>query len=216
MDFRIASELAGIFLMAFVVGLSGAMMPGTLLVVTITESSRRGGIAGPMIVLGHAVLEGLLVVAVAFGLAGFLTSPWVKIAVGLAGGIVMCLMGADMVRSARIISLDVASGGGRRMHPVLAGVVVSLSNPYWTIWWATVGLAYLMVGVQLGVAGILTFFVGHILADLAWYSLVSYGTASGRKFLPDNVYRRLILACGLAVVAFGVLFIWTGVEGLSG
>jgi threonine/homoserine/homoserine lactone efflux protein len=202
-------ELGGIFVTAFVVGLSGAMMPGPLLAVTIGESSRRGASAGPLLIVGHMILESALVAAVALGLASFLNNPRITIAIGLAGGAVMCWMGQDMLRSARTMSLTIEPGERRKMHPVWAGIVVSLSNPYWTIWWATIGLTYLMMGLKFGVIGILVFFVGHISSDFAWYSLVSFAAARGRNVLPDSVYRRVIAICGALVIAFGLWFLWT-------
>jgi threonine/homoserine/homoserine lactone efflux protein len=42
---------------SFVIALSGAMMPGPLLTVTISESPRRGMLAGPLLVLGHGILD---------------------------------------------------------------------------------------------------------------------------------------------------------------
>ena len=208
-------ELGGIFVTAFVVGLSGAVMPGPLLAVTLGESSRRGASAGPLLVVGHMILEAALVAAVALGLAGFLNNPRVTMLIGFAGGAVMCWMGQDMLRSARTMSLKFEPNAPGKMHPVWAGIVVSVSNPYWTLWWATIGLTYLMMGLKFGLAGVLVFFVGHILSDFAWYSLISFAAAKGRNILPESVYRRLIGICGALVIAFGLWFLWTAVVAIA-
>ena len=63
---------------------------------------------------------------------------------------------------------------------VLAGILLSLANPYWFIWWATIGIGYILFSFQYGIAGIIAFYSGHILADLAWYSMISFGIAKGR------------------------------------
>ena len=208
--------LAAIFGTAFVVGLSGAMMPGPLLAVTISESARRGALAGPLLMLGHMLLEGVLVAAVALGLAYVLTHSLVIAVISLLGGGLMCWMGQDMVRSARHARLDLDARPERRMHPVAAGIVVSLSNPYWTIWWATIGIAYVVMGARYGWVGIVVFFAGHILADFAWYTLVSVSIARGRRFISDRVYGGLIGVCGAALLLFGLMFAYRGMTTLIG
>jgi len=209
-------RLTGIFVTAFIVGLSGAMMPGPLLAVTVNESTRRGAVAGPLLMVGHMALEALLVAGIAVGLAGFLRHPVTIGVVGLLGGAVMCWMGQDMIRSSRSSSLRAEAQGRNRMHPVAAGVLVSLSNPYWTIWWATIGISYVMMGLRFGVPGIAAFFIGHIAADFAWYTFVSVGMARGGKLISDGVYRRIITVCGIALVLFGVWFLRAGYEALRG
>ncbi len=52
---------------SFVIGLSGAMAPGPLLTITIAESIKRGPWVGPLIVLGHGVLELTMVIAIISG-----------------------------------------------------------------------------------------------------------------------------------------------------
>lgn len=211
----IVFQLGSLFVTAFVVGLSGAMMPGPLLAVTINESVRRGPWAGPLIVVGHAILEVALVAAVALGLASVFKNDRVIAVISLAGGAVMGWMGQDMVRSAGTLSLDLKTDGRQAMHPVAAGIVVSLSNPYWTLWWATIGIAYVVMGLEFGLLGILVFFVGHILADLVWYTAVSIAMAKGRNLLSDKVYRGLIVFCGVALMLFGAWFLWTGVAAVT-
>jgi threonine/homoserine/homoserine lactone efflux protein len=208
-------ELGGVAVSAFVVGLSGAMMPGPLLAVTISEAARRGARAGPLIVLGHMLLEAALVAVVALGFAAVLQRPRVVGVMALAGSAVLCWLGADMVRSARGLSLEAETRRAVRLHPVTAGAVVSLSNPYWTIWWATIGISYIVMGLRFGLAGIVSFFAGHILADLAWYSLVSFGIARGRRFIPDTVYRALVVACGGFLLALGAWFCRRGAIDLA-
>jgi len=206
-----------IFTTAFVVALSGAMMPGPLLAVTISEAARRGFWAGPQLMLGHAMLELALIAALAAGLSSFIDNELVMAIVSLLGGAILLGMGSLAVRKVwQKIKLPKASserGGGKTL--VLSGIMVSLSNPYWLIWWITLGMAYLLWSLNLGIAGVATFFIGHILADLAWYALVAFIIATGRKIMNDTVYRVILLVCGLALLALGGYFIASGVRFLT-
>lgn len=202
----------GVAATAFVLALSGALMPGPLLAVTIREAARRGAAAGPLLILGHALLEATVVGALVAGLGGILRHPAAIGSVSLAGGVMMGWMGWGMLRSARGLTLTLTAAADEpRMHPVLAGIVVSLSNPYWTLWWVTIGLGYLMSTVRLGWPGLVAFFVGHIAADALWYTAVSVGVAGGRRWLGDGGYRALIRACGVFLLVFGVRFLWKGI-----
>ena len=57
--------LWGMFFKSFLIGFSGAMVPGTMLGVTIDGSLKKGWKAGPLIVLGHGILEILLIIVIA-------------------------------------------------------------------------------------------------------------------------------------------------------
>jgi len=206
---------AGIFTTSFILGLSGAMMPGPLLAVAVRESARLGFRAGPLIVLGHAVLELLLVFLLVMGLASLLGMPEVRITIGIVGGVFLLYLGWGMTRDALRgnITLDLdgrgAAGGG--MHPVLAGALISLSNPYWSMWWATVGLWYIRQAQSGGVPAVTAFYSGHILADLAWYSLVAAAVAGGRRFITQRLYNGVLVVCGLFVLGMGVYFVWDAI-----
>jgi len=191
-------------------------MPGPLLAVTISESARRGAIAGPLLMVGHMILEAVLVAAVVLGLASFLKNDSVIGVVGLLGGTVMCWMGLDMLRAVRGgITLRAETGKPGRIHPIAAGIVVSLSNPYWIIWWVTIGMAYIFMGLEFGFVGLIVFFCGHILSDFVWYTFVSVSIAKGRRMLSDRLYRGVLGACALFLITFGVRFLASGIGLLS-
>ena len=200
---------AQLFVTALVVGFSGAMMPGPLLTVDIKESMRLGAWTGPKLVMGHALLELALVAAIMLGFGALLGLGSVKGAIGLIGGAVLLWLAWGMIReSFSNLRLYAGDGAGERgMPPVLAGAVISLSNPYWTIWWATIGLSYLSRARELAIYGVGLFFTGHILADFIWYSAVSFTMARGKRVFSDRVYKGIVLACGLFLVYVGFWFI---------
>ncbi|RKX46202.1 MAG: lysine transporter LysE [Verrucomicrobia bacterium] len=202
-------SLLTIFAGSFVVGLSGAMAPGPVLTVAISETLKRGFKAGPLIVLGHAILEIVLLLLIAAGLGPFFQLPAVTTIFLSAGGAVLLWMGGQMVITNKRTTEDAlnAKGAESPYGPVLAGIVLSVSNPIWIIWWVTVGMGFVMQSLQLGIAGLLSFYFGHILADLAWYSFVSFSVSAGRRFCSPVLYRAVFIVCGIALIGLGGLFI---------
>ena len=203
-----------IFISSFVVALSGAMMPGPLLTTTITESLRRGYMAGPLLILGHGILELALLVLLLLGISPLFSKQWFFVSVSLSGGGILMWMAWSIVRTLPTLSLsgagEAAEAKGKNL--ILKGIAVSIANPYFTIWWATIGLGYIMHSMRLGTAAIAAFFAGHILADFAWYGIVSIAMSKGRHFLNTSIYRG-IMATGAEVLAlFACWFIYSGLD----
>jgi len=204
--------LIGIASTSFIVALSGALMPGPLLTVTVGEAVRRGFWAGPLIIVGHALLELALVLLLLVGLGAWLHRPLILGTVGVLGAVMLAWMGVMLLKASRHSHLEFAAHNHSGLHPVLAGVLMSVANPYWLIWWLTIGLGYVMFATRYGAPGVALFFVGHILADFAWYSLVAGAVAQGRRFLSDGIYRGFLAGCGLFLFAFGGYFGFQGVR----
>jgi threonine/homoserine/homoserine lactone efflux protein len=210
------SQLFFLFWSSFVVALSGALMPGPVLTATISEVMKRGFKPGPLIIAGHAILEICLLVAVVAGLGPWITRNATMGVLGIGGGGLLVIMGIQMAMTARkAADAAVASKADPQTAirgPVLTGILTSVSNPYWAIWWATIGLNYAALALKSGLAGLSSFYTGHILADLAWYSIIAAAVASGRKICPRTVYIALIAICGVVLVGLGVYFFLGGLK----
>ncbi|MEA3507070.1 MAG: LysE family transporter [Elusimicrobiota bacterium] len=206
-------ELILIFTGAFIVALSGALVPGPLLTITVAQSLKRGFKAGPLIIAGHAILELALITAILLGFKNFLGREAVIITVYFAGGIMLIYMGTKLFSANKIPSPEESDTPDKdyETHPVISGILVSLSNPYWLIWWITIGLGYIIKALKYKYMGLAFFFGGHITADLAWYSIVSFTISRGKtKITGTALYKNLITACGVFLILFGLWFIGSG------
>ncbi len=201
----------GVFWMSFLIGFSGALVPGPVLTVTIKEAGRRGAWAGPLVTLGHGITEIAITVALILGLSTFLNDPNVKIMVAVDGVGFLIFMRVSMVRKLRSLEEELSpEGGGRRTGmgaPVLLGMTTTLSNPYWFGWWGSIGASMLVASSSLGYWGIVAFAAGHISSDLVWYTVVSYLVSLGLSYNRGLWYKITFAVCGCFLVAVGVGFI---------
>ncbi len=92
-------------------------------------------------------------------------------------------------------------------NPYIAGLVTSAANPYFWIWWLTIGSAMVIAGLAGGIALAAVFMAGHWCADLGWYTFVSAGISRGRAFLSDLSYRRIMGVCGVFLILFGAYYL---------
>ena len=203
-----------IFGIAFITGLSGAMMPGPMLALVIGQTAVKGFMAVLAIVLGHALLELATIALLLTSLRAVLLRPRVRGVIGLMGGGVLVWMGVDMVRQASALRLDsdATQGAIGWGGLIVAGAAVCIVNPYFIGWWATVGAGGLAHVAPRSAGEYLTFYLGHELSDLAWYSAVGLVIVSSQLILQDVVYQALVFACGIVILALAAWFVITGVK----
>lgn len=213
---ELALIFLGIFSSSFLIALSGALMPGPLLTYTVAESARRGFWAGPIIMLGHGFLELGLVILLLLGIGAVINQPWIMGMVGIVGAVILWWLGYGLWHAARDAKLDLSGGESRAIHPFWAGIFMSLANPYWLIWWVTLGLGYVLFAYKYGLMGVMVFFFGHISADILWYSLVSMAVAQGKKFISNKIYHGFMVVCAVFLMVFGCYFGYQGVRTLMG
>ena len=210
-------SFALVFAASFSIGLSGAMSPGPLTVFVMGQSARYGVLAGPLASLGHGLLEVALVALLWLGLARVLQWDPVLAVIGVSGGLVMIWMGWKIVSGVRRkgATLSASVSDRRADNPLIGGAVLSLANPYWSFWWATVGISTMTtLALPRGVLGFTAFTAGHVASDFFWFTLVAIVFATGRRFITDRVYQSALYVFGMLLALFGVYFIWFGVTKL--
>jgi threonine/homoserine/homoserine lactone efflux protein len=203
MDLLYAKFLAG----AALISLSGVMAPGPLAAVTVGKGSESPH-AGIYIALGHGIVEFPLMAAVLFGFGYVFTLPGVKPAVGCAGGIVLLFMAAGMFRSLRHGEVSAACDG---RSPLASGVILTAANPYFLIWWATVGASLVMEAAGFGAAGVAVFMVMHWLCDFGWSWVLSALSYRGGAFFGDRFQKGVFAVSGVVLAVFGVKFIYEAI-----
>ncbi len=208
-------ELVTLFFLSFGVGFSGAMMPGPLLAVDIAETPRHGWQTGPIISIGHAIAEIAVVVALASGFVALAENEDLARVISVVGGGALIVMGLMMGYDAlkKRISYEGEKEGRRSRHRLIGkGIVATLSNPYWFVWWATTGLAFVVKSLKFGVIGPVVFYFGHIMSDFVWYTVVSALLWRGKSLIMGKGLKILILCCAAFLLYLGASFIVDGVS----
>jgi threonine/homoserine/homoserine lactone efflux protein len=194
------------------ISLSGVMAPGPFTAVAIV-SGARNRYAGALMAIGHGIVEFPLMIIIVLGAGRFLESGPARIGIGLVGGIVLILMGIQMLRSLR--SGNIQESVSIQRGPLAAGILLSVGNPYFLIWWATVGLALATRATALGVWAFVLFAVMHWLCDLVWLSLLSWASFKGSHWFGARVQQGVLLVCGGALLLFGSFFLYDAFKALN-
>ena len=193
---------------AIVISLSGVMAPGALTAATIATGSTKRH-AGAFIAFGHGIVELPLVVLIVLGVGELLKIEGVKIGVGLAGGTFLIVMAIGLLQTAR--RANTGPAGKSVKSPLVTGIVLSASNPYFLLWWATVGLALATEAVSLGVFAFAIFAAVHWSLDLIWLELLSLTAYHGTRLMNPRVQGIILGICAVALLYFGGQFIVKGI-----
>ncbi|HCJ66044.1 MAG TPA: hypothetical protein DHV62_01630 [Elusimicrobia bacterium] len=188
---------------AVIISLSGVMAPGPITAVTIGKGSKSSS-AGALIAVGHGIVEFPLMLAIFYGLGYLLNLSYIKSAIGLVGGLFLLVMGFGMFRSIAPVEVDLDK---ENRSPLIDGIALSLGNPYFLIWWATIGATLILSAVNFGMFGFITFALVHWLCDFFWYYFLSVLSFKGGQFFGKKFQKIIFIGCGIILLFFGGKFI---------
>lgn len=181
-------------------------MPGPLTAAAIVKGQSSGK-AGALIALGHGLIEVPLIIAISAGLSAIFQWPIWKLSIGVIGGSALVWMGVGMIKDRAALSEGVKTIPYGSFH---AGILTTASNPYFYIWWATVGAALITKSLSWGIAGVLLFIPAHWSVDLIWVSMLSFMSHRGNKLMSVKAQATVLAICGIVLASFGIYFIIDG------
>ncbi len=190
------------------ISLTGVMMPGPMFAVTVARSY-RSKFAGIKVSLGHAIVEVSLMLLIYFGLTQFFNREPVQIALPLVGGSILIWMGTSMFRK-RSRSLD--EGIELPYNSVIAGVVTSAANPFFLLWWATVGSVLIMESLSFGRIGFILLITIHLACDFGWLFFISTVVYRTKAKWQGKFRVGLPIVCSFLLIGFGGWFLSSGIQ----
>jgi threonine/homoserine/homoserine lactone efflux protein len=190
---------------AIVVSLSGVMAPGPITAVTISSGARNRH-AGALVAIGHAIVEFPLMLLIMGGARKLFELETVRMVIGLAGGLFLIAIAIQIFHSGT--KLDSTHELKSYKGPILTGVILSGGNPYFLVWWATIGLALATKARQFGVLAFGLFAVVHWLCDLVWLEALSWTSFKGSALLGKRAQRYILLICSIALLFIAAMFLY--------
>jgi threonine/homoserine/homoserine lactone efflux protein len=188
---------------------SGVLAPGPLFFANLAYATRHDKWSGIKVAYGHTTIELPLIIILAAGLFTFDTAKKYSSVVGLIGGIAIlafaCLQIATIIKEKRGPCTPNITGS---KGPFIVGMALSALNPFFILWWFTVGLKLITDSAAFGVTmGIAILFVLHIWMDYAWLASTAYLASKGASVLKSKYYPILLSGLTMVLIYYGVSFV---------
>lgn len=192
---------------------SGALAPGPLFFANISKGVELGAKSGLIFAVAHTLVEFSLVMLLSFGLFA-INSELVRVAIGIAGGVVLMGFGLMQVYSSLRPKQEAteekadAPKKASSFHLLLLGLALTGLNPYFIVWWLTAGAQLIVIALEFAsLAGVLFMYLCHVWMDYVWLATTAHLAKTGMKVIGLKSYRVLMGMFGLVLVYFGLSFL---------
>ena len=197
-------QLAEFAVAVIIISVSGVMSPGPLFAANVAYGLKGGTKTGLKMAYGHTVVELPLVILLGIGALSLETIPQFRETIALLGAISLFTFAGIQIRSVLRKPTTVFEG---KHGPFLAGIILSALNPFFIIWWFTIGFKLISDALVLAsFVGIGIMFAFHIWMDYAWLCGVSFLSSKGKKILSNKNYSIFMIAISGVLIYFGIVF----------
>ena len=200
--------LSAFLIEAVLISLSGVMAPGPITAVTVSKGTKSPH-AGAIIALGHGIVEIPLMILILYGFGEILKILYIKAIIGLLGGLFLLKMGLGLLKGIKQAKIDSSNDPH---SPLMAGIILSLANPYFLIWWATIGSILIFRSITFGLLGFVIFMILHWSCDFFWCYFLSALSFKGGQFFGKRLQQVLFAICGVFLLFFSAKFIFDAVK----
>lgn len=201
-------------LQIILVSVSGVFSPGPLLFANLALSKYGGFWSGIKIAVGHTIIELPLIILLSLPFVVLfpinLTFSTTKIITFIAGAFLIIFGILYVVRTIRTRgSPNSAINTSRIENPYLAGIMFTSLNPFFIVWWTTVGVKLISDSISLlgHPAGIAFLFFAHIWMDYVWLGLSSYLASRGYNIIRSEYHKYITILLTVPLFYYGIYFI---------
>ena len=201
-------------LQIILVSVSGVFSPGPLLFANLALSKYGGFWSGIKIAVGHTIIELPLIILLSLPFVVLfpinLTFSTTKIITFIAGAFLIVFGILYVVRTILTTgSPNSAINTSRIENPYLAGIMFTSLNPFFIVWWTTVGVKLISDSISLlgHPAGIAFLFFAHIWMDYAWLGLSSYLASRGFNIIRSEYHKYITILLTVPLFYYGIYFI---------
>ncbi|MDC4212659.1 MAG: LysE family translocator [Candidatus Nitrosopumilus limneticus] len=196
--------------LVIIISASGVMSPGPLFAANITYGLREGVKSGIKIAIGHSIVEIPLVILLGIGVFSLEIFSEFKTVISIFGA--FTLFGFAAIQIKTILEKNQGISEKPTHGPVITGILLSALNPFFIIWWITIGFKLISDSMIIwAFAGILIVFVSHIWMDFAWLGITAYLASKSKKIISNRNYKIMILGLSITLIYFGITFLIDGI-----
>ena len=199
-------QLLGFAIVVIVISASGVLSPGPLFAANVFYGLKGGTKAGLKMAYGHTVVEFPLVILLGIGAFSLETIPEFRTYIAIIGAIGLFVFAGIQLKQIFKKSLD--KYNEPKQGPFFAGILLSALNPFFIIWWLTIGFKLISDALIIwSFWGILIMFLLHIWMDYAWLSSTALVSSKISKILSNRSFKFLIVGLSIVMVYFGFTFL---------
>ena len=200
------SNISEFAIIVIIISVSGVMSPGPLFAANITYGLKQGTKAGIKIAIGHSLVELPLVILLGIGILSLEIFPEFKTIISILGAITLFVFAFIQIKST--LEKNEKSETKLKQGPIITGVLLSALNPFFIIWWLTIGLKLISDAMAIwAFVGILIVFVLHIWMDFVWLGSTAFLISKSKKIISNTNYKIIMLALSAILIYFGITFL---------
>ena len=200
------SDIIEFAIIVIIISASGVMSPGPLFAANITYGLRHGTKAGIKIAIGHSLVELPLVILLGIGILSLEIFPEFKTIISILGAITLFVFAFIQIKST--LKKNEKSETKLKQGPIITGVLLSALNPFFIIWWLTIGLKLISDAMAIwAFVGILIVFVLHVWMDFVWLGSTAFLISKSKKIISNTNYKIIMLALSAVLIYFGITFL---------
>ena len=200
------SNIIEFAIIVIIISASGVMSPGPLFAANITYGLRQGTKAGIKIAIGHSLVELPLVILLGIGILSLEIFPEFKTIISILGAITLFVFAFLQIKT--ILNKNKKISTKLKQGPIITGILLSGLNPFFIIWWLTIGLKLISDAMAIwAFAGILIVFVLHIWMDFVWLGATAFLISKSKKIISNTNYKIIVLALSAILIYFGITFL---------
>ncbi|QLH04861.1 lysine transporter LysE [Nitrosopumilus oxyclinae] len=193
-------------IIVIVISASGVMAPGPLFTANISYGLREGTKSGVKMAIGHTIVEFPLVILLGIGVFSLESFPEFRTIISIVGAITLFIFAFVQIKNTLQNNKNITSIP--KHGPLLTGIVLSALNPFFIIWWLTIGFKLISDAMLMwAFSGILIVFFLHIWMDYVWLGGISFLASKSSQILSNRNYKIIMVGLSLLLVYFGIIFL---------